>query len=129
MLLVEDEPGIRTSLSLLLELEGYRLSTADNGDAGLAHMDAERPDLVITDYMMPGLDGLAMIRAMRAIPALADVPVLLMSGALPADLDPLEVADAFLQKPARIDRLVHTIQLLLRTHGSEADSRPRGDGV
>lgn len=114
ILLVEDEPGTLVTMGLLLEMSGYRVSKAANGRQGLERMAAEVPDIVITDYMMPHLDGLSMIARMKADAALARVPVILTSAALPASLDACSIADAFIPKPFRIEALLGLIETVLQ---------------
>ena len=66
VLLVEDEPGTMTTVALLLEMLGHRVSRAANGKRALAMLLQERPDVVVTDYMMPHMNGLELIAAMKA---------------------------------------------------------------
>lgn len=66
ILIVEDEPGLRFSLQLLLQHEGYSVEVAADGEAGLRAVSLHVPDLIISDVMMPGLDGAQMVRALRA---------------------------------------------------------------
>lgn len=115
ILLVEDERGIASAFSMLLEIEGYRVVIATDGQSGLERASALRPDLVLTDVRMPVMDGLEMIRRLRADAALRHLPVVLMSGALPSAPDgPLYGgADAFLQMPAGIEELLSVIRRLL----------------
>ncbi|QJD60910.1 response regulator [Pseudomonas sp. gcc21] len=114
MLLVDDEPSILFTLAILLEEEGYRVLSADHGRDALDQLAEERPDLIITDYMMPYLTGAELISAVRAEPKYADIPVLIMSAALPAGIDPREIADAYLQKPADLDELLSVIKQLIQ---------------
>ena len=72
-----------------------------------------QPDLIITDYMMPYMNGLEMISRIRANTTLARIPVLLMSAAIPPSADTSQ-ADAFLAKPAGLPQLLELITLLLK---------------
>lgn len=81
ILIVDDEYLIADILGYALEDEGYMVVKASNGKKGLDVLDRERPALVITDFMMPIMDGLEFARAVRARPAFAHLPILLMSGA------------------------------------------------
>ncbi len=114
VLLVEDEPGTLTTVALLLEMSGYRVSQAANGQRALAQLAREIPDIVLTDYMMPHLNGLDLIEAMRANPSLNKVPVILTSAALPVNIEPSKVADGFLTKPYRIETVIQLIESLIR---------------
>ncbi|GGJ89309.1 response regulator [Pseudomonas matsuisoli] len=81
ILIVDDEYLIADILGYALEDEGYMVAKASNGRKGLEVLDRERPELVITDFMMPVMDGLEFARAIRARPQLANLPIILMSGA------------------------------------------------
>jgi CheY-like chemotaxis protein len=113
ILVVEDESSILAALTLLLDVEGYRVAEATNGQQGLERLAGFAPDLIITDYMMPFMDGVEMIRRIRQDPQFADVPVILISAALPHDVDLSGLADASLSKPTGIDRLLEVIERLL----------------
>jgi CheY-like chemotaxis protein len=100
VLVVDDELGILLVLEAVLDEAGYRVVTAGNGRQGLELARAERPDLVLLDWMMPVMDGPATAAAMRADPALARVPVVAMSGAPEASLRRhLDGFAGFLRKP------------------------------
>ncbi len=78
----EDDPTIRKLIRLTLRGTAHDVSIADDGDAGLALIERERPDLVFTDVSMPGLDGLQLTDALRARPHLAAIPVVVISAAV-----------------------------------------------
>jgi len=101
VLVVDDDPVIVRLLRVNFEMEGYDVATAADGEEGLATARADRPDIVVTDIMMPKLDGLAFAAAVKTDPALAGVPVVLLSAkAQHADIDiGLEVADDYITKP------------------------------
>jgi CheY-like chemotaxis protein len=113
VLLVEDEPGAMTTVSLLLEMMGYRVTQAANGKRAVEALKLEIPDIVVTDYMMPHMNGIELIDAMQAEPAFASVPVILTSAALPTDVDSRRIAAGFLSKPYRIDSLTKMIEQVL----------------
>jgi CheY-like chemotaxis protein len=81
LLIVDDEFALVETLKDFLEDAGYRVETAGNGQEGLEAMKRSRPDLVLTDLMMPIMSGKEMISAMRGDPQLASIPVILMSAA------------------------------------------------
>jgi CheY-like chemotaxis protein len=87
ILIVDDELEILQLLRATLEPEGLRLLSARDGDAALSIARAERPDLVLLDWKIPGRDGLSVCRALRAEsdPRLRDVPVILLTGRTEAD--------------------------------------------
>jgi len=113
ILLVDDEPGIRMMLSMLLEEEGYQVIAARDGREALEFLGERRPDLMITDYMMPHVTGAQLIAATRSMPGRDDVPILLMSAALPTHIDPDAMAVPFLSKPADFTQLLALIQQLI----------------
>jgi CheY-like chemotaxis protein len=111
ILLAEDEPGLQEAFTLTLELEGFEVVRASDGREAVTLLET-LPDLIITDYMMPRMNGLKFIEHIRSRPAFDDVPILLMSAALPRDVDET-IADAFLPKPVTITRLLNTVNSLL----------------
>jgi DNA-binding response OmpR family regulator len=109
ILVVDDEFDILTTWRLVLEMEGYEVSTATNGRAAFDAARANRPDLVITDWMMPHMDGVELIHQLAASETLGKVPVILMSAAANAPL--LAHPDArFHRKPFSIDQLLATVR-------------------
>ncbi|MBA1242376.1 MULTISPECIES: response regulator [Pseudomonas] len=81
ILIVDDEYLIADILGFALEDEGYMVVKAGNGRKALEVLDRERPSLVITDFMMPVMDGLEFAREVRKRPLFASLPLFLMSGA------------------------------------------------
>lgn len=79
ILIVEDSPDGRQALQTLLAGQGYRLAFAENGLDGLAQAIELIPDLILLDIMLPELDGLEVCRRLRATPALAEVPIILVT--------------------------------------------------
>ncbi len=115
ILVVDDEFGIGELLEALLEDDGHRVLTAMNGRHALERLADTRPDLVISDLMMPVMDGAALLRAMREDPELCDVPFVLMC-ALPEALiaDRIGGYDAFLRKPFKLAQITSLVEQLLR---------------
>jgi CheY-like chemotaxis protein len=107
---VEDEPAIAEVLRDLLEMEGYAVATAGDGHAALRRLGEVRPALVLSDLMMPRLDGWGLCRALQADARYQAIPVVLMSaGAAPDGADGCAYA-AFLSKPFEVDTLLTTIR-------------------
>ena len=79
ILLVDDEHGLLETLAELLEREGYAVVSASNGKDALVRAAEVRLDLVLTDFMMPIGDGAELARAVRALPGLGELPVVMMS--------------------------------------------------
>ncbi|MFL5802377.1 MAG: response regulator [Roseiflexaceae bacterium] len=102
VLIVDDEPSMRNILTALLQNQGYRLVLATNGIEALNQAAAVRPDVILLDVMMPGLDGFEVCRRIRATPHLADVSLLLITALDDRDsrLQGIEAgADDFISKP------------------------------
>jgi DNA-binding response OmpR family regulator len=80
VLLLEDNPSVRELIKVLLETEGYAIIEASDGHDGLTKAEELKPDLMILDLMMPGLDGEKVLKTMRRHSKLSKVPVLVVSG-------------------------------------------------
>ena len=79
ILVIDDDPGIRRGLALILKAEGYRVTEAENGRAGLDLASDESPDLVLCDVSMPEMDGYEVVERLRRIPALASTPFIFLT--------------------------------------------------
>jgi phosphate regulon transcriptional regulator PhoB len=117
VLVVEDEPDIRSLIVHHLEREGFRCRTAGNGTEALARLRSTPPDLVVLDLMLPGMDGLEVCRRVRADPATAAVPIIMLT-AKADEVDRvvgLEIgADDYLAKPFSTKELVARVRAVLR---------------
>ena len=120
VLVVEDDDAIRNNVSRLLQLEGYGVHVATTGSEGLRRAQALHPGLVITDINMPGMDGFALVEALRTDAALATTPVMMLTA-----LDDRASmrrgmtagADDYLAKPFTRQELLDAIDGLLRKRG------------
>ena len=112
ILVVDDSADMRSLLSDVLEHSGYRVLTAASGMRALGIMGDERPDLVITDLLMPGMSGFSFRSAMLRRPDLAEVPVIVLSAYWRRPGETLEAVEV-LTKPLNIDRLVAAVSRLL----------------
>jgi PAS domain S-box-containing protein len=102
VLLVDDNADLRNYIVRLLTEQGYDVDTASDGEAALASLRISRPDLIITDVMMPRLDGFGLLRAVRENPKLYDLPVIMLSARAgeEATVEGLDAgADDYLTKP------------------------------
>jgi CheY-like chemotaxis protein len=110
VLIVEDDADLREMMAQLLSLEGFRTETVANGREALAYLArGDRPDVILLDLMMPVMDGWEFRRRQVGDPAIADVPVVVLSA-----LDPVRAADlggtAFLKKPLDFDRMLELVR-------------------
>ncbi|WMY09086.1 response regulator [Paraburkholderia phenoliruptrix] len=123
ILLVDDDSKILRPLRIILEAEGYRVLTALNGKAAESVTEVDQPDLIVTDWMMPGVDGVALCRWLKRDRATAAIPVIMLSAAQPPR--PCErLWDVLLRKPTPIARLIEVISSLLETHRSIRARQP-----
>jgi len=116
ILIVDDEPYIVIPVEFLMRREGYEVTVARDGEAGLEAIRADPPDLVILDVMMPKLNGFEVCEAVRADPALASVRILMLTakGREAEKKKGLELgADAYIPKPFSTHELVETVRSLL----------------
>jgi CheY-like chemotaxis protein len=115
ILVVDDDPGIVGFLELALADEGYQVRAAVNGRDGLTRIAEGRPDLILLDMNMPGMDGWQFCAELRQRgPELSSIPIVVMTAARDASLRSREVgAQGFLGKPFDLDQLFRTISGLL----------------
>lgn len=124
ILFVEDEPTLRNELSRALADE-YRVDAAADGAQALHAVLRARPDIVVTDIVMPGIDGIELVRTLRNTPSTATIPILLISGLAPEDLriEGFELgADAYLAKPYTVRELRARIRGMLQASRLRADA-------
>ena len=116
VLIADDEANIVISLEFLMKREGHRVSIARDGDAALALIRSERPDLVLLDVMMPGRSGFEVCQAVRGDDALAGVRILMLSAkGRDTDLAKGQAlgADAYMTKPFSTRELADRVRELL----------------
>ncbi|UXY13949.1 response regulator [Chitiniphilus purpureus] len=116
ILSVDDSPSIRQMIAFTLENAGYRVVPAANGEEALALAQSQPCHLVITDQNMPGMDGLSLIRALRALPDYRQVPILMLtteSGEQMKAAGRAAGATGWLVKPFEPRRLVEVVQRVL----------------
>ncbi|MFI0356361.1 response regulator transcription factor [Actinomadura sp. 9N407] len=126
ILVVDDEPAVRESLTSSLEFEGYRVGAAADGALALASVAREAPDLVVLDVLMPRMDGLTACRRLRAQGATMPVLMLTARDMVGDRVSGLDAgADDYLAKPFELDELLARIRALLRRSAMAA---PAGAG-
>jgi CheY-like chemotaxis protein len=119
ILLVDDDPWILRMVSTVLAKRGYAIMTASDGAEALSLADEVTPDLVITDVMMPGMDGWSFVKNLRAQTRFSFVPVIFLT-ALSSDDDRIRGfrlgADDYLPKPFRFEELDLRVANTLKKH-------------
>ena len=122
VLLVEDDPVILRLLEVNFELEGYAVLLAQDGAQGIELARAQRPDLVISDIMMPNVSGIELVQALKDDDATAAIPIILLSAkAQSADVKAgLEAgADDYVTKPFEPLELLERVKAVLSRAGGE----------
>ncbi len=116
VLLADDDPRVLSVVSRYLDLEGYDMSTVSDGEAAVTTATRDRPDLIILDIMMPGIDGIEACRRIRANAATAQTPVLMFSAlSEEAELARLAGADGMLPKPFNLPALAEAVKTFFAT--------------
>lgn len=141
ILIAEDDPGIRLSVSDYLELSGYSVIAAENGIEALSMLDKYHPHLLISDIKMPEKDGYELVKNIRQLPQYRLLPVILLTecGETPERIRGYQVGcDVYLPKPFEIEELGAIIRNLLErsqivhselrfSHGNNYEIRPNLD--
>ena len=122
LLLIEDNPSLRKNIAEMLSLEGYRVLIAADGTIGLQIASTDRPDLVLCDIMMPGIDGYEVLAKLRADPATASLPFIFLTAK--GDLPDLRIgmglgADDYLPKPVARLELLTAVRARLQRHAQQ----------
>lgn len=119
ILIVDDDAEIIESLTAILESRGYSVRVARDGSAGLAEAEANRPDLLILDMMMPKKSGFLVLEKLRTLPE-GLIPTIMMTGnegsRHRAYAEMLGVKE-YLRKPFALDRLLNSIRKILNEAG------------
>jgi CheY-like chemotaxis protein len=125
VLVVDDEYGIAELLEAVLVDEGHRVLTASNGKHGLSVLETEKPDVIFLDYMMPIMDGAAMLSHMKSNPDLRNTPVVMMSSIPEATVaERCKGYVLFLRKPFNV---FHVIEVVNNLTGSGSSGTVRRD--
>jgi len=117
LLVVEDIPNVRELLEVTLRFQGYEVITATNGQDALDILESEKPALIITDILMPKLDGFAMMQELRSNPKTQEIPVIFLSATYVTPEDRNFAmslgASRFIEKPIDTEDFLLTIAELL----------------
>jgi CheY-like chemotaxis protein len=121
VLVVDDDPDVLASLCDALGSEGYEVRGARDGIEALEAIGERRPDLIVTDLMMPTMTGFELLAALHDTPELATIPTLIITAARGAEAHHHTSAAVVLPKPLDLDRLLRAIS----TYTSPDDARGR----
>jgi CheY-like chemotaxis protein len=114
ILVVDDIAEITAIVRFLLEERGLRVFTAQDGVTALRMLAQQRPDALVLDLAMPGLDGYEVIRQLRQDPATRHIPIIVLSGLQQHDEAMAAGADSYMEKPCHPDKLLADILRLLQ---------------
>lgn len=128
ILAIDDEEHILELLAYNLESNGYRVRTAETGEAGLEIIKSEHIDLVLLDIMLPGMDGMEILKRIRNTPATANLPVIMLT-AKNEEINKvlgLEVgADDYISKPFGIYELMARVKAVLRRSSTPQEEKSK----
>lgn len=118
ILVVDDEEQVLNLVATLLETQDHEIITAANGEEALRAVDADQPDAIFLDIMMPGVDGATVAQRLREAPETADIPIVFLTGLVDADemrkRGPKIGGQYFLAKPFDAERLFQVLELATR---------------
>ncbi|MFQ5975865.1 MAG: PleD family two-component system response regulator [Candidatus Hydrothermarchaeales archaeon] len=125
LMIVDDDPGIRFIVKKILTKEGYDVSEAESGENALEKLKVERPNLILLDIMMPGIDGWETCRKIKDDDELKSIPVVILT-VRSSDSDKSKSfqesgADAHLTKPIIWEKLLSTVKWVLKNVPKEAE--------
>jgi two-component system, NtrC family, nitrogen regulation response regulator NtrX len=124
ILVIDDEAAIRDSLRMILEYENYQFAGAASGQEALALVQKDRPDLVLLDIKMPGMDGMEVLRKLRAVDETLPVVMISGHGTTSTAVEAIRSgAVDFLDKPLSSERVMVTLQNVLKQHELRQENR------
>jgi DNA-binding response OmpR family regulator len=127
VLVVDDEPMVRDTLGQVLSDEGYVVDLAVDGETALERVHATRPDAILLDLMMPGMNGRQFLQALRDEPAYAGVPVMIMTAVHGLEISAMLGASEVVEKPFNVDELLNKVALAVyRSRESTATTTQPG---
>jgi len=126
ILIVDDEPMVRDTLGQVLVDEGYVVDTAVDGEDALDRVHEARPDAILLDLMMPGMNGRQFLQALRNEPAYAEVPVLIMTAVHGLEVNLASIgASEVVEKPFQVEDLLNKVALAVyRSRDADPTSNP-----
>ncbi len=124
ILVIDDEPAIRESLRMILEYEDYQFLGAGSGPEGVQLVQRERPDLVLLDIKMPGMDGMEVLRKIHALDEALPIVMISGHGTTATAVDAIRSgATDFLDKPLSSERVIVTLQNVLQQSALRSENR------
>ncbi len=116
ILIIDDERDFVETVSFALEADGFLVSNAADGPAGITKAKAELPDLIILDLMMPGMDGYEVARRLKSDSLVSEIPILVLTAAVTKDLSQkireTQAVD-YLTKPCDLEELIKKVKSVL----------------
>ena len=116
ILLVEDTPMLAAEITELLKMQDYDVVNAYNGVEALKLLDTVRPDLIITDVLMPQMDGFEMLKRVKGKPALKEIPTVVLTARTGPEIEEPAAAigvSSVLRKPCRATALLEAVKALI----------------
>jgi excisionase family DNA binding protein len=113
VLVVDDDDRLREFIRVNLEMEGYDVAEAANAEEGLGAVEAQAPDLILLDVMMPGIDGWEMLRRIQERHGVGSIPVIMFSGKVDEADAAARGAQGFIGKPFDPQQLIESTKQLL----------------
>lgn len=127
ILVVDDDPNVGLLISAVLKKYNYSVATFSRGEEVLTYLRDNKPDLILLDLRMPGLDGYALCRSIREAPDTRDIPVIILSGVAEVDarINTIELgADDFITKPFDVRELRARINRILKRKSADTALNP-----
>ena len=132
LLIIEDEPDLRELLSFTLSREGYDVMEAETAETALQMLDSTLPDLAIVDWMLPGMDGIELVKRLRRDDITEDLPIIMLTarGEEPDKLKSFDVGiDDYITKPFSPRELLARIKALLKRSGTPENNVLESNGI
>ena len=132
LLIIEDEPDLRELLSFTLSREGYDIMEAETAETALQMLDSKLPDLAIVDWMLPGMDGIELVKRLRRDDVTEDLPIIMLTarGEEPDKLKSFDVGiDDYITKPFSPRELLARIKALLKRSGTPENNVLESNGI
>ena len=132
LLIIEDEPDLRELLSFTLSREGYDVMEAETAETALQMLDSTLPDLAIVDWMLPGMDGIELVKRLRRDDVTEDLPIIMLTarGEEPDKLKSFDVGiDDYITKPFSPRELLARIKALLKRSGTPDNNLLESNGI